>query len=209
MGKHETGYPHAVDYLYPTKQSFVVDALAHHLRGARVLEPACGTGDMAAALRRHGCARVYTSDIVDRRRGQDETLDFLSDREPRFDGFGFIITNPPGGPRNRTAVRFIERGLEYVDRYGVALALLLPSDFDSAVTRRRLFADCPHFAATIVLTRRIVWFERRDGNRPAPKENHRWFIWRGDAMRDKRPPVHLYDPGTRAKDDDASLEVAT
>jgi hypothetical protein len=193
MGKHEVGYARAERDLYPTIQSFVVDALAHRLdlRGARIWEPASGNGDMARDLRRHG-AVVHATDNVDRGASQDEILDFLSDREPRFTDLTYIITNPPGGSRNATAVKFVERGLAYVARRGVTLALLLPSDFDSGRTRRHLFADCPHFAAAIVLTRRIVWFERRDGKRPAPKENHRWFVWCPDQ--NGRPAAHLHDP---------------
>jgi predicted RNA methylase len=170
MGKHETGYARAANDLYPTTPGFVVEALVRHfdLKGARVWEPACGTGDMAQALR--GCgASVYESDFVDRD-DQDEVLDFLSDRQPRIADFDLIVTNPPGGPRNKTAVAFVERGLRYVVDRGVTLALLLPADFDSAITRRHLFADCPYFAAAVVLTRRIVWFERHDGIRAAPKE---------------------------------------
>jgi hypothetical protein len=191
MGKHETGYSVAPLYCYPTKQSHPIDALAHHLplRGTNVWECASAYSDMARDLRRHE-ATVYTSDIVDYGAGQDAVIDFLSGQEPPFD-FDLIITNPPGGPRNTTAVKFIERGLEHVAQRCATLALLLPADFDSARTRRHLFVDCPFFSSTIVLTRRIVWFERQDGKREAPKENHRWFVWRPDP---ERPPVHLYDP---------------
>jgi hypothetical protein len=191
MGKHEHGYQRVANDLYPTVPRFVVEAVALHfdLKGSRVWEPATGSGDMAQALRRCG-AFVFESDIIDRG-DQDATLDFLADVEPRFTDFAFIITNPPGGLRNQTAVAFIERGLARVTRRGVTLCLLLPADFDSALTRRRLFADCPHFAGTIVLTRRPVWFERPDGKHPAPKENFRWFIWEPD--RRSARPFHLYD----------------
>jgi hypothetical protein len=190
MGKHETGYSRASNDLYPTTPGFVVEALARHfdLKGAWAWEPATGLGDLAQALRRCG-ASVYETDIINRD-DQDETLDFLSDTRPRFTDFTFIITNPPGGSRNQTAVAFVERGLRYVTERGVTLALLLPADFDSAVTRRHLFVDNPYFTATIALTRRITWFERTDGKRAAPKENHRWFIW---SAHPRHQPAHLYD----------------
>ena len=115
MGKHGQGYARVDDDLYPTCERFIIDALAKHydLRNAWVWEPACGLGDMAMALRRCG-ASVYESDIVDRN-DQDATLDFLVDPAPSFSGLdlGFIVTNPPGGPRNQTAAAFIERGLAY------------------------------------------------------------------------------------------------
>src|SRR5262249_23546724 len=61
-------------------------------------------------------------------------------------------------------------------------------------SRRRFFADCPHFRAKIALTKRIVWFVRPDGKREAPKENHAWFIWERTALRVRGPPVTLYAP---------------
>jgi hypothetical protein len=71
---------------------------------------------------------------------------------------------------------------------------LLPADFGSAKTRTRFFGDCAAFLAKIVLTRRIVWFNRSDGIREAPKENHAWCVWsRPDALR-IRLPVILYAP---------------
>ena len=189
MGKHETGYRRAERDLYPTPP-WVVDALALHLdlhRG-HIWEPACGPGRMVDALRAHG-ATVYASDVVNYGGTQDEVLDFLSDREPRLTDFSAIITNPPGGEGNRTAVKFLKRGLERAAKAEATLALLLPADFDSGVTRRPFFVD--RLSATIVLTDRIVWFDRHDGEKEAPKENHRWFIWRPDQNR--RPAVHLYD----------------
>ena len=91
------------------------------------------------------------------------------------------------------AERFIAAGLAHLERGEAAvLALLLPSDFDSAGGRRRFFADCPRFSAKIALTRRIVWFERTDGIREAPKENHAWYMWeRADLP---WGPLLLYGP---------------
>jgi hypothetical protein len=130
-----------------------------------------------------------SQDRASPRGDQDEVLDFLSDIKPRFTNFRFIISNPPGGLRNRTAVAFVENGLEQVARRGVTLAMLLAADFDSAVTRRHLFPDCPYFAGTIVLTRRPVWFERTDGKRAAPKENFRWYLAPRPERRPPLPPL--------------------
>jgi hypothetical protein len=52
--------------------------------------------------------------------------------------------------------------------------MLLRVDYDSAITRRHLFADCQAFATKLVLTRRIVWFEPKIAS---PSENHAWFVW--------------------------------
>src|SRR5262249_35684246 len=79
-------------------------------------------------------------------------------------------------------------------------ALLLPYDFDSAKTRARYFGDCPHFVAKIALTKRIVWFERNDGIREAPKENSAWFLWQRSPLRLRHPPVILYAPANAARE---------
>jgi hypothetical protein len=198
MGKHETGYARVERDLYPTPP-WVVSALAEHvdLRGLTVHEPACGNRHMAEALLLAGCARVYTSDIVDYGAGQDEILDFLSAQMPNLERApDAIITNPPFGQGGRLATAFIEVGLTRIRRHGGLLALLLPCDFDSAKTRTRYFGDCPDFVAKIVLRKRIVWFQRDDGVLEAPKENSAWFLWQRSLLRTHRPPIILYAPET-------------
>jgi hypothetical protein len=182
MDKHGTEYA-----LEP------IDALGEHidLRGMVAWEPACGDGRMVEALRAAGCARVYTSDIVDRGGGQDEALDFLSEQIPKLADFDLIATNPPFGESGKLATAFIEAGLRRLP-IGGTLALLLPCDFDSAKTRARLFQNYPNFVGKIVLTRRVVRFQRDDGVREAPKENSAWFLWQRNPLRLRRPPVILY-----------------
>ena len=203
MGKHETGYARVERDLYPTP-SWVIAALAEHvdLRGLTVWEPACGDGRMVEALRAVGCARVYATDIVDRG-GQDEVLDFLSVQIPKLADFNLIATNPPFGQGGRLATAFIEAGLRRLPMGG-ALALLLPCDFDSAKTRARHFGDRLHFVGKIVLTRRVVWFQRSDGIREAPKENSAWFLWQRSPLRFRRSPVILYAPASDAAGDEGS-----
>ena len=195
MGKHGAEYARVERDLYPTP-AWVIDALAEHveLTGMTVWEPACGDGGMARALRAHG-ANVFASDVATHTKHLHSVADFLDPRpgslRPRCD---MIITNPPFGPRGTLAVAFIETGLVRLTHEGQALALLLPCDFDSARTRSHLFGDCPHFAAKIVLTKRIVWFGRNDGVREAPKENHAWFLWQRSPLRLRHAPVILYAP---------------
>jgi hypothetical protein len=203
MGKHETGYARVERDLYPTP-AWVIAALAEHveLRGTTVWECACGDGRMVAALRAAGCARVYASDIAERG-GQDEALDFLSAQIPKVSDFNLIATNPPFGQGGRLAVAFIAAGLRRLP-VGAMLALLLPCDFDSAKTRTRYFGDCPDFVGKIVLTRRVVWFQRDDGVREAPKENSAWFLWQRNPLRVRRPPVILYAPALDALIDEGA-----
>jgi hypothetical protein len=177
VGKHGT-YPRADRDLYPTP-SWVVGALGEHvhLAGKSVWEPACGDGRMSEALKAAG-AIVCSTDVTDRGYpGFTGTFDFLSDRDPVLPHLDLIVTNPPFGPRGKSAEGFIEAGIRRSAGAGGILALLLPVDFDSAKTRSHLFADCPYFAGKIVIRGRIVWFERTDGRREAPKENHAWFVW--------------------------------
>jgi tRNA G10 N-methylase Trm11 len=160
-----------------------------------VWEPVCGSGSMVAALIAGG-AYVYATDIVDRGRHQHEVFDFLAPKLPSrcptdFDG---IITNPPFGPRGTLATAFIAAGLARLESKGGFLALLLPMDFDAAKSRIQFFGGCPHFAAKIVLTRRIVRFERSDDVREAPKENSAFYVWSYCPLRVRRPPIILYAP---------------
>src|SRR6516164_9369388 len=190
MGKHETGYARIERDDYPTPPWVVTDALAEHidLHGLIVWEFACGReGRMARALRTAGCTRVYASDIGNGYADQDEVLDFLSGRTPDLPHFDAGITNPPFGPRGKTAEAFIARGLELLaSGYIDLLALLLPHDFDSAKTRAHLFRDCPHFTGKITLLQRVKWFEHPDPDQRTrnPKENTDWCFW-------SRPVSHV------------------
>ena len=175
MGKHETGYARVARDFYPTPP-WVTAALVElvDVKDKHLWECACGDGRMSEALKAAG-ARVYSTDIMDRGyAGFDGLHDFLLDQPSKltFDG---TVTNPPFGPRGKSAEAFIEVGLRHMGEG--FLALLLPADFDSATTRPRLFRDCPLFAAKIVLTRRIVWFSHPDPKKERPKENSAWFLW--------------------------------
>jgi len=193
MGKHEAGYARVARDLYPTRERWVIEALLAHIQLAGVIwEPAAGRGDLVTVLRDSG-ARVVASDITNHGFPLDTMLDFTTGQVPPAP-FEIIVTNPPGGPRNTTAEAFIATGLKHLTHGVSLLALLLPVDFDSAGGRRRLFADCPWFAAKIVLTRRLVWFPRTDGVRAAPKENHAWFVWQRTALKTRTPPLMLYAP---------------
>jgi hypothetical protein len=185
MGKHDSEYPRVTRDFYPSPP-WVIEALAAHvdLASKRIWECACGDGSMAAALETVG-ATVFATDIEDR--GYGAMFDFVSTlpnpRHP-FDG---AVTNPPFGSRGKLAEKFIEVGLQRIGAVGF-LALLLPNDFDSAVTRYHLFADCAAFAAKIVLTKRVKWFEH-PGTCAQPKENTSWFLW---DQRHRGPPTISY-----------------
>lgn len=190
-----SGFARIPAELYQTP-AWVLDVLAMHinLTGLSVWEPACGEGHMVRALQAAG-AHVTATDIHEHGfEGQADTFDFLAPM-PRTQEFYFdsIITNPPYGPGGRTGVAFIEKGLERIPAGGL-LALLLPVDFDSASTRAHLFADCPDFAAKVILRRRIMWFDPPAGEKVStPSANHAWFIWERSHVR-RGPAISLYGP---------------
>lgn len=140
---------------------WVTSALVPHLYPKlKILEPACGTGKMVAALQKAGFS-VVGQDIQD-------GADFLA--RDYSDVFDAIVTNPPynkAGP-------FVEHALKLMKPKEGVVAMLLRTDFDHAKTRRHLFADNPAFKQKIVLTKRIVWFDRPGA---APSFNHAWFVW--------------------------------
>jgi hypothetical protein len=194
VGKHETGYERVEKDLYPTP-SWATQALLEHIdvAGLRVWECAAGNGQMAEVLKAAG-ASVYTSDIEARDYNLDAVLDFVAGQMPTAEHFDGLITNPPFGFRGKLAEQFIRVGLRRI-AFCPFMALLLPVDFDSAVTRRQLFGGCPHYAGKIVLTKRVTWFSNPDPHRERPKENSAWFLWDRNVIRG-RPPVVLYAPLT-------------
>jgi hypothetical protein len=175
MGKHESGYGRIERDYYPTPP-WVIEALTEHIdiKGLHILEPACGDGRMAEALKAAG-AEVFATDIEDRGYEHLNALvDFRLSTQPfQFDDFDGLVTNPPLGHRGRLGASFIEIGLKMNLGF---MAMLLPADFDSAKTRPSLFGRCSKFAGKIILTRRIKWFDM-PGKNKSPKENSAWFLW--------------------------------
>jgi hypothetical protein len=162
MSQRASGYVRRDRDDYPTP-SWVTHALVPHLPGGgrvKVWEPAAGSGAMVRALAEHDIFDIEATDITD---GHD----FLKQGPPL--GLQAIVTNPPYA----LATEFIDRALALIPADGFA-AMLLRADFDSAKTRRHLFADCRLFSKKIVLTKRIRWIE---GSTGSPSFNHAWYVW--------------------------------
>jgi hypothetical protein len=192
MGKHENGYERVPRDGYQTRQEYVVRSFAEHvaIEGLRLWEFMAGEGFMARNLQANG-ARVFTSDI-EPHPGLDAVWDFFAPGlPPRLQSFDGMVSNPAWGKRNKLAERVIEVGLERITKYGGFLALLLPTDFDSGVTRLHLFND-PRFLCRISLTARPIWFLRTDGEREAPKENVAWYVWSRRILRHSGPPLAFH-----------------
>lgn len=185
MAQRVSGFERRDRELYETPE-WVTEVLLPHLRPLKLaLEPCVATGKMARVLE-----GVYeTVDGIDLMPGPGYAQgDFLTFRQ----SFDAVASNPPYGTQGRLAVKFIEHALALTKESRGQVAMLLRVDFDSAKTRRHLFADCPYFAKKIVLTERIVWFEPEPGEKnKGPSENHAWYIW---DYRHGGPPTVVYGP---------------
>ena len=163
MAQRISGYLRKPNDAYETP-AWVTDALVPYLRtlALHVWEPAAGTCKMVDALRNAGF-RVTATDIA-------TGVDFLESHALPSVQIQAIVTNPPYSD----AQPFIERALALTKPVGGVVAMLLRCDFDHAKTRHHLFADCGVFAKKIILTRRIVFFDRLGA---APSFNHAWYLW--------------------------------
>jgi hypothetical protein len=178
MSRRDSTYERKERDQYNTPD-WVTQLLIPHLPDPthKIWEPACGAGSMVRVLADNGYS-VHASDIVD---GES-----FFDAPTTHDCDG-IVTNPP----YTDCAVFIQHALDVMmPKYGF-VCMLLPSDFSYAKSRRNLFADCPIFKKKIEIIRRIVWFERDDGKRPAPSENHAWCIW---DWRHRGPPTLAWAP---------------
>ncbi len=163
--------------LYETPE-WVTEVLIPHIpkRIHHIWEPACGNGKMSNVLRKY--IPIWASDI---KYGDD----FFDRRSTRGNA---IVTNPPF----KLSREFIEHALELMKPIDGFVAMLLKVDYDSAKTRRHLFADCEAFSKKVVLTKRIAWFVEADGKpKASPSENHAWYIW---DWRHEGPPTIVYAP---------------
>ena len=160
MSQRVSGYARKENDLYETPNWVTLALFPHLPRMPKLIwEPAAGSGKLAAALPLS--SRVQQTD-------KNTGCDFLTSPPPV--GCDAIITNPPYGQ----AQAFIDRALELMEPVGGFVAMLLRTDYDHAKTRHYLFGAHPAFSKKVVLTKRIVWFERKGA---APSFNHAWFIW--------------------------------
>lgn len=178
MAQRASGYERKERDLYETPP-WVTNVICEELLGPQhfVWEPAAGSGKMQRAMQKQGL-RVFASDI-----SPGEHLDcvenFLNTWVAPADVIA-IVTNPP----YIQAESFVRHALDLMRPRSGIVAMLLRADWDSAKTRRDLFADHPAFAMKLTLLDRIQWF---DGGGAGPSVNHAWFAW--DWMQKGRAPM--------------------
>lgn len=154
--------------------------------GLSVWEPAAGNHKMVKPIYDAGAKKVITSDICQYDFNHTAIFDFLSNGEFDFvpDSFN-IMTNPPYGSANRTAVKFIELALERCDGF---IAFLLTAKFDFGVTRKHLFKNNNRFTAKLALLDRISFEDNGQGG----TEDHAWYIW-GPSDKSTQHSINMYD----------------
>jgi hypothetical protein len=164
MAQRVSGYDRVADDRYETPPEItatIVPYLRRQLHPVvkRVWEPAHAPDDkLGNALRAAGFTVKSTAG------------NFLKTRAMPV-GVDALVTNPPYGKQGKLAEAFIRHALELEVPH---IGMLLPVDFDSALTRAPLFDREAYFAGKIVLLRRIKWFPGSAG----PSTNHAWFLWR-------------------------------
>ena len=124
-------------------------------------------------------------------------MDFLACRAVP-DGCRSIVTNPPygdsgshgGQSRSATAMPgFLRHALGLAASADAQLALLVRLNWIAGQRAAAILAAGP-FAATIVLTQRIRWFDMGDRTNAA-QHHHAWVVF-DPAHPRSRPPALLY-----------------
>jgi predicted RNA methylase len=182
--KGESGYdriPLDAYFTEPWVIAWLLDCPRFKLGPGKVWEPACGTGILAEAVRRLG-RKVIATDIASHGyEGQAEQRDFRDYDAPPDPGVKIILTNPPYDAEmpdgsKVTAEDFLRHALKLMAEVGGQVVMLLRNEFDSAASRKDLFADHQAFAGKLILTRRPYW-QQRVKNGKWPRFNYAWFVW--------------------------------
>jgi hypothetical protein len=192
---HYSGYEREGQDFYATP-AWVTEALLRHvtLRGP-VWEPCCGDGAMSSVLAAHG-HQVVSTDIVDRGFGTSG-VDFLACRDVPA-GCRSIVTNPPygdsgshtGQSRSPSAMRgFLTHALMLTASVQGQLALLVRLQWIAGRRVAEVMSAAP-FAAVIVLTQRIRWFDMAERTNAA-QHHHAWVVF-DHAHPPGQPPAMLY-----------------
>jgi hypothetical protein len=192
---HVSGY-HRRDRDYYATPNWVTEALLRHIRfRGPIWEPCCGAGAVSTVLAAHGY-EVISTDIADYRFGTPG-IDFLASRSVRG-GCRSIITNPPYGEaaihegqrRSPKAIlEFLRHALALTATVEGQLALLVRLQWIAGKRAAEVMTAAP-FAAVLVLTQRIRWFDR-DEHTNNGQHHHAWVVF-DHAHPPGCPPVLMY-----------------
>jgi hypothetical protein len=192
---HISGYDREGRDFYATP-AWVTEALLQHIRlRGPVWEPCCGDGAMSTVLAANGY-NVFSSDIAERGFGT-AGIDFLTCRSMP-EGCRSIVTNPPygdtgshrGQARSSAALLiFLRHALALAASVQGQLALLVRLQWIAGQRAADVLSAAP-FAATVVLTRRIQWFDMRERTNHA-QHHHAWVVF-DHSHPVGSPPALLY-----------------
>jgi hypothetical protein len=178
---HCSGYTRTAKDFYATPE-WVTEALLRHVRlRGPIWEPCCGTGAISEVLSRQGYA-VVSTDIADYGYGTPG-IDVLACRSMP-ETCRSLVTNPPygdtgshkGQDRSPAAMlSFVRHTLMLAETAQGQLALLVRLQWIAGRRAAALMAAGP-FAAVIVLTRRIRWFDMGDRTNQA-QHHHAWVVF--------------------------------
>ena len=192
---HISGYEREGRDFYATP-SWVTEALLRHVRfRGPIWEPCCGDGAMSKVLAAHG-HEVVSTDIADRGFGE-AGVDFLACGNMPGACRG-IVTNPPYGEVGPDAaptrsplamLGFLRHALALTAAVQGQLALLVRLQWIAGQRVAEAMSAAP-FAAVIVLTHRIRWFDMGERTNAA-QHHHAWVVF-DCAHPPGRPPSLLY-----------------
>jgi len=192
---HVSGYQRKGSDFYATP-SWVTEALLHHVKfRGPVWEPCCGDGAMSTVLADHGYD-VVSTDIADRGFGTPN-VDFLTCQSVPS-ACRSIVTNPPygnsgfdpGQPRSPMAMmRFLRHSLALTASVQGQLALLVRLQWIAGQRAAEMMSAAP-FAAVVVLTQRIRWFDMGERTNAA-QHHHAWVVF-DHSHPPGQPPTLLY-----------------
>jgi hypothetical protein len=150
------------DYATPP---WVTRIIIPHIPTTEVWECAAGDGKMVRVMRKAGL--IVRSTTLSEKTGRGNFLTATNEHDHYA-----IVTNPPYS----LAQEFVEHALDLAP----FVAMLLPSEWDTAKGREHLFGACGRFHKKIVITQRIRWIV---GSKGSPSANHAWFIWHQPTLR--------------------------
>jgi hypothetical protein len=192
---HVSGYDREGRDFYATPDWVTEALLQHHRFRGPVWEPCCGDGAISAVLAAHGY-EVVSTDIVDHGFGTPG-IDFRTCRDVPG-GCRSIITNPPYGDTGShkgqakspaAMLEFLRHALALTASVQGQLALLVRLQWIAGQRAACLMSGGP-FAAVVVLTQRIQWFDMGARTNRA-QHHHAWVVF-DHAHRRECPPALLY-----------------
>jgi hypothetical protein len=192
---HLSGYQRKSRDFYATP-AWVTGALLSHVRfRGPIWEPCCGDGAMSSVLSAHGY-QVVSTDIVNRGFGPPGVDVLEAQTVPRR--CASIITNPPYGDtgsqsgQSRSAaamLHFLRHALRLTETVQGQLALLVRLNWIAGRRAATIMAAAP-FAATIILSKRIQWFDMGEQTNTA-QHHHAWIVF-DYAHPAGQPPALLF-----------------